>query len=66
MSASGSSTFENRFEPQLQGFIHVPFNDLPALHAAVDAQTVAIMLEPVQSDAGVIPATGHYLKGVER
>ncbi|WP_460161379.1 aspartate aminotransferase family protein [Pseudomonas sp. S2_B10] len=44
----------------------VPFNDLPALHAAVDAQTVAIMLEPIQSDAGVIPATGHYLKGVER
>ena len=66
MSASGSSNFENRFEPQLPGFIHVPFNDLPALHAAVDAQTVAIMLEPVQSDAGVIPATGHYLKGVER
>lgn len=44
----------------------VPFNDLPALHAAVDAQTVAIMLEPIQSDAGVIPATEHYLKGVER
>jgi acetylornithine/N-succinyldiaminopimelate aminotransferase len=44
----------------------VPFNDLPALHAAVDAQTVAIMLEPIQSDAGVVPATEHYLKGVER
>ena len=66
MSASGCGTFDNRFEPQLPGFINVPFNDLPALHAAVDAQTVAIMLEPVQSDAGVIPATGHYLKGVER
>ena len=66
MSASGSGTFDNRFEPQLPGFINVPFNDLPALHAAVDAQTVAIMLEPVQSDAGVIPATEHYLKGVER
>ena len=66
MSASGSGTFDNRFEPQLPGFINVPFNDLPALHAAVDAQTVAIMLEPVQSAAGVIPATEHYLKGVER
>ena len=66
MSASGSGTFDNRFEPQLPGFINVPFNDLPALHAAVDAQTVAIMLEPVQSEAGVIPATEHYLKGVER
>ena len=66
MSASGSGTFDNRFEPQMPGFINVPFNDLPALHAAVDEQTVAIMLEPVQSDAGVIPATEHYLKGVER
>lgn len=66
MSASGSATVDNRFEPQLPGFINVPFNDLPALHAAVDAQTVAIMLEPVQSEAGVIPATEHYLKGVER
>jgi len=45
---------------------HVPFNDLAAIHAAVDARTVAIMLEPIQSEAGVIPATEHYLKGVER
>ena len=66
MSASGGAILDNRFEPQLPGFINVPFNDLPALHAAVDAQTVAIMLEPVQSEAGVIPATEHYLKGVER
>ncbi|MFW0758913.1 aspartate aminotransferase family protein [Pseudomonas sp. H11T01] len=65
MSASGANP-ENRFEPQLPGFSHVPFNDLPALHAAVDAQTVAIMLEPIQGEAGVIPATEHYLKGVER
>lgn len=66
MSASDSSTLINRFEPQLPGFSHVPFNDLPALHAAVDERTVAIMLEPIQSDAGVIAATAHYLKGVER
>ncbi|MBV6825773.1 aspartate aminotransferase family protein [Pseudomonas sp. PD9R] len=66
ISASDSSTLVNRFEPQLSGFSHVPFNDLPALHAAVDERTVAIMLEPIQSEAGVIPATAHYLKGVER
>ncbi|MFJ7797434.1 aspartate aminotransferase family protein [Pseudomonas sp. NPDC096950] len=66
ISASDSSTLTNRFEPQLPGFSHVPFNDLPALHTAVDAQTVAIMLEPIQSEAGVIPADEHYLKGVER
>jgi len=44
----------------------VPFNDLAAMHAAVDARTVAIMLEPIQNEAGVIPAAEHYLKGVER
>ncbi len=65
MSAS-ASTCENRFEPQLPGFSHVPLNDLAALHAAVDAKTVAIMLEPIQSEAGVILATEHYLQGVER
>ena len=64
--AASANAGANRFEPQLSGFSHVPFNDLPALHAAVDAQTVAIMLEPIQGEAGVIPATEHYLKGVER
>jgi len=66
LSASDSSNLTNRFEPLLPGFSHVPFNDLAALHAAVDARTVAVMLEPIQSEAGVIPATEHYLKGVER
>jgi acetylornithine/N-succinyldiaminopimelate aminotransferase len=66
IAASDSSNLTNRFEPQLPGFSRVPFNDLPALHAAVDAQTVAILLEPIQSEAGVIPADEHYLKGVER
>lgn len=66
LSAAGVGASGNRFEPQLPGFSQVPFNDLPALHAAVDAQTVAIMLEPIQSEAGVIPATEYYLKGVER
>ncbi len=62
---SASDSQDNRFEPRLPGFDRVPFNDLPALHAAVDAQTVAIMLEPIQA-AGVLPATEQYLKGVER
>lgn len=47
------------------GFSHVPFNDLAALHAAVDSNTVAILLEPIQGQAGVIPASREYLKGAE-
>lgn len=56
----------NRCEPGLPGFSKVPFNDLAALHAAVDSRTVAIMLEPIQGEAGVIPASLDYLKGVEQ
>lgn len=47
------------------GFSHVPFNDLAALHAAVDSTTVALLLEPIQGEAGVIPASRDYLKGAE-
>jgi acetylornithine/N-succinyldiaminopimelate aminotransferase len=56
----------NRCEPGLPGFSKVPFNDLAALHAEVDSRTVAIMLEPIQGEAGVIPATREYLQGVEQ
>ncbi|CAG8869920.1 Acetylornithine aminotransferase [Pseudomonas fluorescens] len=65
LSASDPSPC-NRCEPGLPGFSKVPFNDLEALHAAVDSRTVAIMLEPIQGEAGVIPATRDYLQGVER
>src|SRR5689334_23507935 len=66
ISASDSSNLINRFEPQLPGFSRVPFNDLPALHEAVDERTVAIMLEPIQSEDGGIPANEDYPNGVER
>jgi acetylornithine/N-succinyldiaminopimelate aminotransferase len=59
LSASGC-------DDSLPGFSRVPFNDLAALHRAVDAQTVAIILEPIQSEAGVIPATQDYLQGVAK
>lgn len=59
LSASG-------YDDGLPGFSQVPFNDLAAMHGAVDAQTVAIILEPIQSEAGVIPATHDYLQGVAK
>ena len=62
---AGNGCLDRRFET-MADLHHVPFNDLAAMHAAVDARTVAIMLEPIQNAAGVIPATEHYLKGVER
>lgn len=46
------------------GSIKVPFNDLAALHAAVDERTVAIILEPIGSAADITPAIHTYLQGV--
>lgn len=66
MSASGKPAFQQMFEPKLPGFEKVPFNDLEALSQAVDSHTVAVMLEPLQGEAGVIPATLDYLQGAER
>src|SRR5882724_8738454 len=62
MSASGKAAFEPLFEPKVPGFRKVPLNDLDALAAAVTERTVAVMLEPIQGEAGVIPATDAYLE----
>ncbi|TPG66916.1 aspartate aminotransferase family protein [Pseudomonas arsenicoxydans] len=62
---AGNGCLDRRFET-MADLHQVAFNDLAAMHAAVDARTVAIMLEPIQNAAGVNPAAEHYLKGVER
>lgn len=66
MSLSGKPSFAEQFEPKVSGFDKVPFNDIQALEAAISSDTVAIMLEPVQGQAGVIPATLEYLQAAER
>ncbi|WP_115719707.1 acetylornithine transaminase [Gallaecimonas mangrovi] len=66
MSACGKPAFEKLFEPKVPGFIKVPFNDLAAVKAAIDDATVAVMLEPIQGEAGVIPATAAFLRGLQQ
>ncbi|WP_437879575.1 aminotransferase class III-fold pyridoxal phosphate-dependent enzyme [Pseudomonas sp. LRF_L74] len=66
MSASGKPAFEALFEPKVPGFDKVPYNDLDALDAALGDDVVAVLLEPLQGEAGVIPATLEYLQGAER
>lgn len=66
VAATGNRHYQEPFEPLPPGFTHVPFNDLDALRAAVTDKTVAIMLEPVQGESGVFPATSEYLQGVRR
>lgn len=64
MSASGKPSFEMLFNPKVEGFCKVPFNDIDAMKTVIGKNTIAVMLEPIQGEAGVIPATSHYLKEV--
>ena len=64
MSASGKPGWEALFEPKVPGFPKVPLNDLAAVEAAINERTVAIMLEPIQGESGVWPASDDYLAGL--
>src|SRR2546423_4285129 len=61
MSASGKPQWASLFEPKVPGFVKVPINDIDAVAAAINERTVAVMLEPIQGEAGVIPATDDFL-----
>lgn len=62
MAASGKPQWEPLFEPKVPGFHKVPLNDIAAVEAAIGPNTVAVMLEPIQGEAGVIPASDAYLR----
>ena len=64
MAASGKPAFEPLFEPKATGFVKVPLNDLDAVAAAITERTVGVMLEPIQGEAGVVPATDEFLRGL--
>jgi predicted acetylornithine/succinylornithine family transaminase len=64
LAATGRSKYRQGFAPDMPGFRHVPFNDLGALAAAVNEQTCAVLLEPVQGEGGVIPASAEFMTGV--
>ena len=62
MSASGKKAFEPLFEPKVAGFRKARLNDLASVRELINANTVAIMLEPIQGEAGVWPATDEFLR----
>ncbi len=62
LSATGQKKFHVGFEPLVDGFAFVPFNDLAALEKAISEKTCAVMLECVQSEGGVFVAGKEYLK----
>jgi len=62
MSASGKKAFEPLFEPKVAGFRKARLNDLASVKALISDNTVAVMLEPIQGEAGVWPATDQFLR----
>jgi acetylornithine/N-succinyldiaminopimelate aminotransferase len=62
MSASGKKAFEPLFEPKVPGFPKAKLNDLASVKQLISEKTVAVMLEPIQGEAGVWPATDQFLR----
>lgn len=66
ISATGQEKVRKGFEPLVPGFRQVPFNDLEAARAALSPATVAILVEGVQGEGGITPATPQYLLGLRQ
>jgi acetylornithine aminotransferase/acetylornithine/N-succinyldiaminopimelate aminotransferase len=64
IAATGQDKVKKGFEPMTPGFRHVPYNDLEAMRAAISPATVAILVEGIQGEGGVTPATPNYLRGL--
>ena len=62
MSASGKKAFEPMFEPKVSGFRKAPWNDLASVERLITDNTIAVMLEPIQGEAGVWPASDKFLR----
>jgi acetylornithine/N-succinyldiaminopimelate aminotransferase len=61
MSASGKKAFEPLFEPKVSGFPKAKLNDLASVEQLINSSTVAVLLEPIQGEAGVWPASDQFL-----
>ncbi|MBM3827994.1 MAG: acetylornithine/succinylornithine family transaminase [Actinobacteria bacterium] len=66
LAATGQPAKHEPFQPMPEGFRHVVFGDLEALAAAIDGSCAAILIETVQGEGGVIPASAEYLRGIRQ
>jgi acetylornithine/N-succinyldiaminopimelate aminotransferase len=66
MAASGKPQWEHLYEPKLPGFRKLPMNDIEAVRAAIGPNTVAVMLEPIQGESGVVPFTPEFIAALRK
>jgi acetylornithine/N-succinyldiaminopimelate aminotransferase len=62
LAATGNAKYLKGFGPEVDGFDHVPFNNLNALRDAITPQTAGIIIEPVQGEGGIRPAQLQFLR----
>ncbi|MFB5661377.1 acetylornithine transaminase [Alteribacillus sp. HJP-4] len=66
MAATGQESIQQGFGPMLEEFVYVPYNDVSALEKAIDEETAAVILEPLQGEGGVIPGHEEFLQKAEQ
>ena len=66
ISATGQEKVKKGFEPLVEGFRHIPFNDLDAAREAISPATAAILIEGIQGEGGITPASAEYLLGLRK
>ncbi len=66
LSATFNKKYRDGFEPLVPGFCHVAYNNIEALDKAVNEETAAVILEVVQGEGGVYPATAEYIEAARR
>jgi len=66
IAVTGQEKVKKGFDPAVEGFKHVPFNDLDAMRRAISPKTAAVLIEPVQGESGITIATPEYLIGLRR
>ncbi len=64
-AATAQEKIQKGFDPLPTGFAYADYNDLESVKAAINERTVAIMVEPIQAEGGIIPATDEFLKGLQ-
>jgi acetylornithine/N-succinyldiaminopimelate aminotransferase len=62
LAATGNPKYQAGFGPVVDGFDHVPFNNMNALRAAITPQTAGVLIEPIQGEGGIRPATLQFLR----
>jgi succinylornithine transaminase family protein len=64
VSVGGQEKYTKGFEPLPGGITHLPFNDLESLEAHISDNTCAVVMEPIQGEGGILPATNEFARGV--